>query len=59
MAIKEVETSLSTTIMEAEGGHLTAIRNIEATCVACALDLQQAHGEAIRTLENEAIEEEG
>ena len=59
MAIKEAETSHSTSIVEAEGGHLTAIRDVEATCVAHALELQQAHGEAIRTLENEAIKEEG
>ena len=38
---------------------MTAVRDIEAICVACALDLQQVHGEAIRTLENEAIKEDG
>ena len=52
MAIREAETSHSTSIMEVEGGPLTAIRDVEATCVSCTLDLQQAYGEAIRTLEN-------
>ena len=59
MAIREAETSCSTSVMEVEGGHLTVIRDVEATCVAHTLNLQQAHGEAIRTLENEAIKEEG
>ena len=59
MVIREVKTSCSTSIMEAEGGCSTAIRDVEATCVACALNLQQAHREAIGTLENEVIKEEG
>ena len=50
MAIREVETNCSTSIMEMEGGHSTDVRDVEATCVAHALNLQQAHGEAIRTL---------
>ena len=41
------------------GGCSTAVREVEATCVACTLNLQQAHGEAIRALESEAIEEDG
>ena len=59
MAIREAETNHSTSIMEAEGGHLTTAREVEATCVAHVLDLQQAHREAIRALESEAIKEDG
>ena len=59
MAIREAETNCSTSIMEAEGGHSTVVREVEATYVPCALDLQWAHGEAIRTLESEAIKEGG
>ena len=58
-AIRETEANCSTSIMEVEGGHMTANGEVEAVCMACAFNLQQAHGETIRALESEAIEEDG
>ena len=45
--------------MEAEGAHMTAVREAEAACAAHTFDLQQAHGETMQALESEAITEEG
>ena len=60
IVIREADTNHSTSIMEVEGGHSTTVKRYRSyLCGTCTLDLQQAYGEAIRTLINEAIKEDG
>ena len=59
MAIREVETTCSASILEVEGDHATRVREVEAACMTHAFDLQWTHKDDMQTLESEAIKEEG